>query len=97
MIIAGILVFNKGEIVRSSEKQELKKKIQRLGLFLLIVFLPVLVVAIVLAYLQVSQWLNILVLVILLFLLFFLFSFVCGKLDARKKARMDKKRDPFSD
>ena len=97
MIIAGILVFNKEEMVKSSEKQELKKRIQRLGLFLLIVFLPVLVISILLVYLQVPQWLNILVLVILLFLLFFLFMYVCGKLDARKKARMDKKKDPFSD
>lgn len=83
--------------VKSSEKQELKKKIQRLGLFLLIVFLPLLVVAICLGVAKVPQWLNIMVCVIVLFILFFLYLFVCGKLDERKKARMDKKKDPFSD
>lgn len=97
ILFTAILIDIKGERVKSSEKQELKKKIQRLGLFLLIVFLPVLVIAILLAYLKIPQWLNILVLVIILFLLFFLFMFVCGKLDERKKARMDKKKDPFSE
>lgn len=83
--------------MKSSDKQELKKKIQRMGLFLLIVFIPVLVIAICLAVAKVPQWLNIMVLVIILFILFFLFLYVCGKLDERKKARMDKKKDPFSD
>lgn len=83
--------------MRSSEKQELKKKIQRMGLFLLIVFIPMLVVAICLAVVHVPQWLNIIVCVVVLFILFFLFLFVCGKLDERKKARMEKKKDPFSD
>lgn len=83
--------------MRSSEKQELKKKIQRVGWFLLIVFLPLLVVAVCLGVAHVPQWLNIMVCVIVLFLLFFLFLYVCKKLDEKKKARMDKKKDPFSD
>lgn len=83
--------------MRSSEKQELKKKIQRVGLFMLIVFIPMLVVAVCLGVAGVKQWINIMVCVIIMFILFFLFLFVCGKLDERKKARMDKKKDPFSD
>ncbi len=83
--------------MRSSEKQKLKKNIQRIGLFLLIVFIPVLVIAVCLASVKVPQWLNIMVLVIVLFILFFLYLFVCGKIDERKEKRMEKKKDPFSD
>jgi membrane protein implicated in regulation of membrane protease activity len=83
--------------VRSSEKRELKKKIQRLGLFFLIVFIPLLVVSVLLIYAKVALWLNIIVLVILLFILFFFFTLACNKIDEKKKARMDKKKDPFSD
>lgn len=84
--------------MKATEKQELKKKIVRLGLFLLIVFLPTLVVSIVLAYkANVPQWLNILVLVLMLFVLYFLYVFICGKLDNRKNKRLKQKKDPFSD
>ena len=83
--------------MKSSEKQELKKKIGRLGLFLLIVFLPILVLAIVLASVGVKQWVNIMVLVIVMFILFGLFLMVCQKLDNRKEERIKKKKDPFSD
>ena len=83
--------------MRTSEKQELKQKIKRLGIFLIIVFLPALVMAIVLAYVaKVPQWLNMLVLVIMLFILFFLYTLLMQKLDRRKGERLKKKDDPFS-
>lgn len=84
--------------MRSTEKQELKKKISRLGLFLLIVFVPALTLCVILqAVAHVPQWLNILVLVLVLFVLFFFYSWLCSKLDAKKTERLNKKKDPFSD
>lgn len=83
--------------MKNSEKQELKRKIGRLGLFLLIVFLPILVLAVVLASVGVKQWVNIMVLVIVMFFLFGLFLMVCQKLDEKKQKRIEKKKDPFSD
>ena len=50
--------------MRTSEKQELKRKIKQIGLFLLIVFVPCLVVSVCLIVLKVPQWLNIMVLVL---------------------------------
>lgn len=92
-----LLYFKKGKVMRSTEKQELKRKISRIGLFLLIVFLPIAVVSVLLSYAKVPQVWNIFVLVILLFILFFLYMLVCNKLDQKKKERMSKKKDPFSD
>ncbi|MGN1201608.1 MAG: hypothetical protein ACI4R8_05100 [Candidatus Caccovivens sp.] len=84
--------------MKSTEKQELKKKLSRIGLFLLIVFLPMLLVCILLQVAGVKeQWISIMVLVVLMFILFFIYIFICTKLDARKKERMSKKKDPFSD
>ena len=83
--------------MKSTEKQELKKKIKRMGLFLLIIFLPVLVLSVVLAGIHVEPWLNVLVLVVVLFLLFFLYAYICEKLDKKKQERLSKKKDPFSD
>lgn len=83
--------------MRNSEKQQLKRKIGRIGWFLLIVFIPILVVAVVLQYVGVKQWVNIMIVVILMFLLYALYVFVCGKLDERKHERMKNKKDPFSD
>lgn len=83
--------------MKNSEKQDLKRKLKRLGLFMLIVALPVLVISIVMVWAQVPQWLNILVLVIILFILFFLFGWLCDKMDRRKEERLKKKKDPFSD
>ena len=83
--------------MRTSEKQELKKNIKRLGLFLLIVFLPVAMVCAILFYLNVPQGANIAILVVLLFILFFIYLWVCGKIDQRKAERLKKKKDPFSD
>lgn len=83
--------------MQHSEKQELKKKIKRLGLFLLIVFLPAMVICIGMIVAEVPQWLNILVLVIVLFVLFAVFIKICEKLEAKKNERLKKKKDPFSD
>lgn len=83
--------------MKSSDKQELKRKIGRLGLFLIIVFVPILVLAVVLAYAGVSQWVNIMILVIVMFILFGAFLTICQKLDEKKQKRMEKKKDPFSD
>ncbi len=83
--------------MRNTENQDLKRKLKRIGLFLLIVFIPILVVCVLLICLKVPQWLNMMVLVILLFLTYFLFMSICQKLDNKKKDRMSKKKDPFSD
>ena len=83
--------------MKTTEKQELKKKLKRLGLFLLIVFLPALVIAALIIIAGVPQWLNIMIMVIILFVLFSLFVFVCDKLDKRKQARLRNKKDPFSE
>ncbi len=81
----------------NSEKQLLKKRIKRLGWFLLIVFLPAMLISIFLAVAKIPEWLNIMVVVIVLFVLFFLFSLVCAKLDSKKEQRLKGKKDPFSD
>ena len=83
--------------MKTTEKQELKKKIKRLALFLGIVFVPTMVICILLIWAKVPQWLNILVLVIVLFILFFIFIYICDKIDKRKQERLSKKKDPFSD
>ncbi len=83
--------------MRTSEKQELKRKIKQIGLFLLIVFLPCMVISVCLIVLNVPQWLNIMVLVIVMFLMFALYAYVMERLNNKKKERMSKKKDPFSD
>lgn len=83
--------------MRTSEKQELKKKISRVFLFLLIVLVPILCIEILLAYAGVHQWVNIMILVVIMFILYSLFVFICGKLDKKKQERMKNKKDPFSD
>jgi len=83
--------------MKNSEKQQLKRKLGRLGLFFLIVFVPIIVLAVVLQYVGAKQWVNIMVLVIVMFLMYALYIFVCSKLDARKAERMKNKKDPFSD
>lgn len=83
--------------MKRSESNELKQKLKRLGLFMLIVFLPAMVVAILLQfYAHVPQWLNILVLVVMLFVLYFLYVWICSKIDKKKQERLSKKKDPFS-
>ena len=83
--------------MRRSETNELKQKLKRLGLFMLIVFLPVMTMAIVLQYVVgLKMWQNMLVLVVLIFLLYFLFLWICSKIDMKRDERLSKKKDPFS-
>ena len=83
--------------MKVSERMILKDRLKKLGIFCLIVFIPVLVLSVVLAGIHVEPWLNVLVLVVVLFLLFFLYAYICEKLDKKKQERLSKKKDPFSD
>lgn len=83
--------------MKTSEKQNLKKNLRRIGLFMLIVLVPNCFVCVLLMYLGVAQWLNIFVLVVLMFALFFLYTWVMQKLDRKKEERLKNKKDPFSD
>lgn len=81
----------------NSEKQLLKKRIKRLGLFLLIVFLPMVVISTLMALYVKEEWLNIFVCVLILFILFGIYLFLLEKMDRKKEARLKGKKDPFSD
>ncbi len=81
----------------NSEKQLLKKRIKRLGLFLLVVFLPMVVISTLMALYVKEEWLNIFVCVLILFILFGIYLFLLEKLDKKKEARLKGKKDPFSD
>ena len=84
--------------MKNSDRQERKKQIGRIGLFLLIVFLPAAVVEVLLAYAGVQQqWLHIMILTLMMVILFLLYSFILAKMDQRKQERMKKKKDPFAD
>lgn len=92
-----VVILKARKNMRTSEKQELKRKIKQIGLFLLIVFLPCMVVCVCLLALKVPQWLNIMVLVIMMFLMFALYAYVMERLNRKKQERISKKKDPFSD
>ena len=96
-IVILTIIKTKEFVLKNSEKQQLKLRIKRLGLFMVIVLIPILVICSLLIIAKVPQWLNILVLVIIMFVLFFLYMFICSKLDERKEKRMQDKKDPFSD
>ncbi len=83
--------------MKSTEKQELKRQIKRIGLFLLIVLVPSLVVAVLLIWAKVPMWANILVLVVMLLILYFFYLWVFSKIDNKKKERLKKKKDPFAE
>ena len=83
--------------MKSTEKQELKKQIKRIGLFLLIVLVPSLVVSVLLIWAKIPMWANILVLVVMLFVLFSIYFWIFSKFDNRKKERMKNKKDPFAE
>ena len=83
--------------MKTSKKQNLKKNLKRVGLFMLIVLVPNCFICVLLMMLKVPQWLNIFVLVVLMFVLFFLYTWVMQKLDRKKDERLKKKKDPFSD
>jgi len=85
--------------MKTTEKQELKNKLKRIGLFVLIVFLPICIVC-TLLYVYVPgipPWLVGMVLVIMMFVSFFFYTWIMGKLDKKKAERISKKKDPFSD
>ncbi len=83
--------------MKTTEKQLLKKNLKRLGIFMLIVFLPVAFVCAGLLVAKVPMGWNIFTLVVLLFILYFVFLFVCDKMDRKKEERLKHKKDPFSD
>lgn len=82
-----------------SDRMILKDRLRKLGLFCLIVFIPVLVVAVVLFSVGVPEWANMLVLVVMLLALFCVFMYVCSILEKRKEKRLKEsgKKDPFSE
>ena len=82
-----------------SDRMILKDRLKKLGLFCLIVFIPVLVVAVVLYSVGVPEWANMLVLVVMLLALFCVFMYVCSVLEKRKEKRLKEsgKKDLFSE
>ena len=82
-----------------SDRMILKDRLKKLGLFCLIVFIPVLVVAVVLYSVGVPEWANMLVLVVMLLALFCVFMYICSVLEKRKEKRLKEsgKKDPFSE
>ena len=82
-----------------SDRMILKDRLKKLGLFCLIVFIPVLVVAVVLYSVGVPEWANMLVLVVMLLALFCVFMYVCSILEKRKEKRLKEsgKKNPFSE
>ncbi len=85
--------------MKMSDRMILKDRLKKLGLFCLIVFIPVLVVAVVLYSVGVPEWANMLVLVVMLLALFCVFMYVCSVLEKRKEKRLKEsgKKDPFSE
>ena len=85
--------------MKVSERMVLKDRLIKLGIFCLIVFLPIMVVAIVLASCGVSQAVNIVDNVVLLIVLFLLFMYVCNVIDKKKEKKLKEsgKKDPFAD
>lgn len=85
--------------MKMSDRMILKDRLKKLGLFCLIVFIPVLVVAVVLFSVGVPEWANMLVLVVMLLALFCVFMYVCSILEKRKEKKLKEsgKKDPFSE
>ena len=85
--------------MKVSERMVLKDRLKKLGIFCLIVFIPVLVLSVVMMSFGVSQAVNIIVTVIVLFVLFFLYLYICSLIDKKKEKRLKEsgKKDPFSE
>ena len=85
--------------MKVSERMVLKDRLKKLGIFCLIVFIPVLVLSVVMMSFGVSQAVNIVVTVVILFVLFFLYLYVCSLIDKKKEKRLKEsgKKDPFSE
>jgi len=84
--------------MKTSEKQELKKKLKRLGLFMLIMVVPSLFLAVILMYYaNLSPAVNVVVLVVVMLVLYCFYLALCTKIDKKKAERMKNKKDPFSE
>lgn len=85
--------------MKVSERMVLKDRLKKLGIFCLIVFIPVLVLSVVMMSFGVSEAVNIIVTVVVLFVLFFLYLYVCSLIDKKKEKRLKEsgKKDPFSE
>ncbi len=85
--------------MKVSERMVLKDRLKKLGIFCLIVFIPVLVLSVVMMSYGVSEAVNIIVTVVVLFVLFFLYLYVCSLIDKKKEKRLKEsgKKDPFSE
>lgn len=85
--------------MKVSERMVLKDRLKKLGIFCLIVFIPVLVLSVVMMSFGVSQVVNIIVTVVVLFVLFFLYLYICSLIDKKKEKRLKEsgKKDPFSE
>lgn len=85
--------------MKVSERMVLKDRLKKLGIFCLIVFIPVLVLSVVMMSYGVPQVVNIIVTVVILFVLFFLYLYICSVIDKKreKKLKESGKKDPFSE
>ena len=85
--------------MKVSERMVLKDRLKKLGIFCLIVFIPVLVLSVVMMSYGVSEAVNIIVTVVILFVLFFLYLYICSLIDKKKEKRLKEsgKKDPFSE
>ena len=85
--------------MKVSERMVLKDRLKKLGIFCLIVFIPVLVLSVVMMSYGVSETVNIIVTVVILFVLFFLYLYICSLIDKKKEKRLKEsgKKDPFSE
>ena len=85
--------------MKVSERMVLKDRLKKLGIFCLIVFIPVLVLSVVMMSFGVSEAVNIIVTVVVLFVLFFPYLYVCSLIDKKKEKRLKEsgKKDPFSE
>ncbi len=85
--------------MKVSERMVLKQTLKRLGLFCLIVLIPICFIGFGLMYAGLEIGWNITILVCVLFLFFGLFMMACSALDKRKEKKLKEsgKKDPFSD
>lgn len=85
--------------MKVSERMVLKDRLKKLGIFCLIVFIPVLVLSVVMMSFGVSEAVNIIVTVVILFVLFFLYLYICSVIDKKreKKLKESGEKDPFSE
>lgn len=85
--------------MKVSERMILKDRLKKLGIFCLIVFIPVLMLSVVMMSFGVSEAVNIIVTVVILFVLFFLYLYICSVIDKKreKKLKESGKKDPFAE